>query len=113
MPDTAPDLPPRNYLAEAQAIAAGQSLMMAETAHLKAVIAHGQAIAQNLGALSRVLAALVVDLGHAHLTVPPTLLDSVERQDLSVVLRALPGGGMELLIVPAGPPQARPTPAIN
>lgn len=108
---------PRNYLEEAQRIAAGRSLLIAEGAHLVAVLAFAESLKQNIATLSNALAAIALDQlqpGQAPvLFIPKDIAEDVARRRISLVLDQQPNGLAVRIVVPELPAPTGESATVN
>lgn len=94
------DEEPRDYLAEARAIAAGSSRLLARAEHLKAVFAMVAQQAANVQQASELVAAYVLDAGSQEVFVPAELLAEVRRRKLHLFVEQTNDGVKVRLAAP-------------
>lgn len=84
----------RNYVAEAVAIANGESALLAQQEHLVALVAQIAGRDSNLRCVVKLLTAIMVDNDLPRMCFPPELLQQAESGLTKLAIKAEPDGGV-------------------
>lgn len=84
----------RNYVAEAVAIANGESALLAQQEHLVALVAQIAGRDSNLRCVVKLLTAIMADNGLSEMRVTPELLKLAEQGLTTLEIKAEADGGV-------------------
>lgn len=81
----------RNYLTEAAQIAEGQSSLLPEVDHVKALAGQMESVLRDNRRMSELVAAVMIDTAQTTFVLPEALLEHVRNQGLELTIQTARG----------------------